>query len=157
MNREEAVAEAGFSGALESVPEARAWARGPLERLDVPEDKAEDALLVLSELCTNSVRHSRSGGPLGSYLVRLRRGVTRLRIEVTDAGGDGEPLARHPGPGHDHRHNGHSPTLRGAATATESLDEGGHGLALVEAFAARWWVSGGPGGRTVHAEIALDP
>jgi serine/threonine-protein kinase RsbW len=135
--------EHSFPGTKESVAEARTWLRTWLEKLAVPESVAEHAVLVLSELASNSVLHSRSAGPHHSYLVRLRRGVSKLRLEVIDAGGRTEPRARRNGSPHPF--------------ADCLGQEGGHGLALVEAFTQRWWTRGDEAGRTVGAELALEP
>jgi serine/threonine-protein kinase RsbW len=134
--------ECSFPGTKERVAQARSWLRAMLEKFGIGEEAGENAVLVLSELATNSAVHSRSSGPHGHYLVRLRRGVNVLRVEVVDAGGRTEPRARRNGSPHPF--------------AAESLGEGGHGLALVEAFAIRWWTRGTEKGRTVGAEIAVE-
>jgi anti-sigma regulatory factor (Ser/Thr protein kinase) len=87
---------------------------------------ADVAVLLASELVTNSVRHS--GFVVQGRLVTVTV-VTRgegVRIEVTDCGGAGVPVL---GP-----------------AACEA--EGGRGLRLVEALARRWGYERG-GGRTV--------
>jgi len=86
----------------------------------------DDAALLVDELFGNSVRHSRSGadGKMVTVAVRARDGV--VRVEVTDRSGPGVPELR--------------PACRDA--------EGGRGLQLVAALAARWgWRH--RGGRTV--------
>lgn len=135
--------ERSFPGVKESVPQSRAWVGKELELAGVASGVVADAVLVLSELVTNAVVHSCSSGPHGSVLVRVYFGVSRLRLEVTDAGGVGEPRARR---------DGHRPALGDAV-----LDESGHGLALVEAFATRWWTRGDSRGRTVCAELVRTP
>jgi serine/threonine-protein kinase RsbW len=129
--------ERSFPGVKESVPEARAWVRRELEEHKVPERPLEDALLVSSELVTNSILHSRSAGPDSTVCVRLRLGVTTLWLEVTDSGGVHEPKIRR---------NGHP----------QPLAESGHGLTLVDHYTTRWWTIGDTRGRTVGAEIVLD-
>jgi anti-sigma regulatory factor (Ser/Thr protein kinase) len=135
--------ERSFPGEKKSVREGRAWLGKELELAGVASAVVADAVLVCSELLTNAVLHSRSAGPLGSVLVRLRLGATRLRLEVTDAGGIQEPKARR---------NGCPQPF-----ADRAVHEGGHGLALVEHYTTRWWVRGGSEGRTVGAELAMDP
>jgi anti-sigma regulatory factor (Ser/Thr protein kinase) len=130
--------ECSFPGVKQSVSESRAWLGHELELAGVSPAVIADAALVLSELVTNSVVHSRSAGPLGSILVRLRLGVTKVRLEVSDAGGAGEPRARRNG-------------------QPEPLAQSGHGLALVEHCTTRWWTRGDSNGRTVGAEIAREP
>ena len=83
-----------------------------------------DAMLLVSELFGNSVRHSGSGRPGGTVTVTAGCGI--VRVEVTDRSGPGVPQLR--------------PAGRDA--------EGGRGLQLVAGLAARWgWRR--RGGRTV--------
>jgi serine/threonine-protein kinase RsbW len=133
-------AECAFVGTRDGVARARAWQRAWMDAVGVGEPAASDAVLVLSELATNAVLHSRSSGPYGSYLVRLCRGRAWLRVEVVDAGGRTAPRARR---------RGGLPPRPGAA------QESGYGLALVEAVSVGWWICGDETGCTVGAEIAL--
>ena len=97
------------------------------------------------------MRHSRSGAPLGAYLVRLYRGVTRVRLEVTDAGGPGTPVVRRSAAAAD---------LADPAAEHDwdaLLGESGSGLALVEHFAARWGTRGDARGRAVFADLDTGP
>lgn len=82
----------------------------------------ETAVLLTSELVTNAVRHART--PLS---VRLQGDASRIRVAVTDAGGD-------------------QPALR----LSRFPSEGGRGLALVSAMASDWGVEAEEGkGKTV--------
>jgi anti-sigma regulatory factor (Ser/Thr protein kinase) len=86
----------------------------------------ESAILLVSELFSNSLRHSRSGGPEGTVTVAVTASGGIVRVEVADRSGPGVPQLR--------------------------LDDGdvedGRGLRLVEGLAARWgWRRSG--GRTV--------
>ncbi|SFB90093.1 SpoIIE family protein phosphatase [Streptomyces aidingensis] len=92
------------------------------------EQLTEPAVLVVSELVTNAVRHAR--GPVG---VRLVRG-TRLLVEVSDSLPD-PPRARDAAPD----------------------DEGGRGLALVARTAQRWGTRREPHGKTIWLELPLPP
>jgi anti-sigma regulatory factor (Ser/Thr protein kinase) len=74
------------------------------------------AVLLVSEVFGNSVRHSGSGAPGETITVAIRAGDGIVRVEVTDRAGPGTPELRHAG--------------RDA--------EGGRGLQLVAALAARW-------------------
>ncbi|HEY2266562.1 MAG TPA: ATP-binding protein [Streptosporangiaceae bacterium] len=74
------------------------------------------AVLLVSEVFGNSVRHSGSGAPGETVTVAVRAGDGIVRVEVTDRAGPGTPELRHAG--------------RDA--------EGGRGLQLVAALAARW-------------------
>jgi anti-sigma regulatory factor (Ser/Thr protein kinase) len=76
----------------------------------------DDAVLLVSEVFGNSVRHSGSGAPGETVTVAVRAGDGIVRIEVTDRAGPETPKLR--------------PADRDA--------EGGRGLHLVAALAARW-------------------
>jgi serine/threonine-protein kinase RsbW len=89
----------------------------------------ETAVLLVSELVTNSVRHARTGGPVQA--LRLESTGAWLRIEVHDA----DP--RWPQPG--------TPT---------GLEESGFGFVLVNALADRWGVCQTATGKAVWAELA---
>jgi anti-sigma regulatory factor (Ser/Thr protein kinase) len=86
---------------------------------------AETALLLVSELVTNSVRHASTGVAL-----RLEITETWLRIEVHDAEPRG-PQLRTPG----------------------VLDESGFGLVIVDALATKWGVYETAAGKAVWAEL----
>ena len=75
------------------------------------------AVLLVSELVTNSVVHSRSRLPGGTITVTVTGTAAGARVEVRDAGGTSAPL------------------LKGA---DDALAEGGRGLRLVDDLAARW-------------------
>ena len=91
------------------------------------------AVLLVSEVFGNSVRHSGSGAPGETVTVAVRAGDGIVRVEVTDRAGPG------------------TPELRSAGCDAE----GGRGLQLVAALAARWgWLR--RGGRLVTwFELAL--
>ncbi|MEV8017823.1 ATP-binding protein [Streptomyces sp. NPDC086554] len=105
--------------------QARAW--------KVPDDVADTAVLLLSELMTNAVRHGRvpAGREVGARCV-LDGNV--FRVEVADAS-DVLPCPRQAGPD----------------------DESGRGLALVELLADAWGSYPRPYGigKTVWIELAL--
>jgi anti-sigma regulatory factor (Ser/Thr protein kinase) len=74
------------------------------------------AVLLVSEVFSNSVRHSSSGAPGETVTVAVISGGGTVRVEVTDRAGPGTPELR--------------PADRDA--------EGGRGLQLVAGLAARW-------------------
>ncbi len=74
------------------------------------------AVLLVSEIFSNSVRHSGSGAPGETVTVAVRAGDGIVRVEVTDRAGPGTPEL--------------GPASRDA--------EGGRGLQLVASLAARW-------------------
>jgi anti-sigma regulatory factor (Ser/Thr protein kinase) len=74
------------------------------------------AVLLVSELFTNSVRHSRSGAPQATATVTVTVGGGVVRVEVADRSGPGAPRLR----------------------LADGDAEGGRGLRLVAALATRW-------------------
>ena len=112
---------------LHAPAHARAWVG---ERtVDLPREVCDDALLMVSELVTNAVRH---GDP--DIVLSLFRRADRLRIEVYDSG-TRLPVLPH------HQPSADRPT--------------GRGLLIVAATAADWGVSRPPDrpGKTVWAEL----
>jgi serine/threonine-protein kinase RsbW len=97
------------------------WQRADLE---------ETAVLIVSELVTNAVRHASTGGSL--VALRLEIAGMSVRIEVHDT----DP--RWPQP-----------------STPDRLDESGFGFVLVNALASKWGVSDTATGKAVWAE--LDP
>jgi serine/threonine-protein kinase RsbW len=79
------------------------------------------AALLVSELVTNSLRHSASGQPGGTITVIVAVAAGETRIEVTDNGGTGEPVAREPGAGRDAAEDG-----RGLHLVAELSDAWGY-------------------------------
>jgi anti-sigma regulatory factor (Ser/Thr protein kinase) len=88
---------------------------------------ADAAVLVVSELVTNAVRHARDTGAIGLELTSVG---TWLRVEVQD----GDPSWRQPrSPAHD--------------------DESGLGLVVVDSVAGRWGIRRVSAGKAVWAEL----
>lgn len=115
---------------LHAPAQARAWLAARLSAVSA--QLVEDALLVVSELVTNAIRHGRP-----DIEVRLVTDPGRLRLEVHD-GGEQLPVVPHGRPSVDR--------------AT------GRGLLIVAATARDWGVVQGPdrAGKTVWAELAVD-
>jgi anti-sigma regulatory factor (Ser/Thr protein kinase) len=86
----------------------------------------DDAMLVVSELATNAVRHA--GSP---FRVSVMRRAGQVRISVRDIGRGG-------------------PTVRSATAASTS----GRGLALVAAVSSSWGVEPEADGKVVWADVA---
>lgn len=104
-------------GRPEAVSGVRAFTAGLLGR-DCA--STSTAVLLVSELVTNSIQHSRSrcsGGIVAVTLIALAGG---LRAEVHDEGSTTVP------------------TLRSEPSPAPDLEEGGRGLRLVDTLAARW-------------------
>lgn len=115
-----------------SVPEVRHWAQTTLSGWQVCQDLCRDVGLLVTELCTNAIRHT------GSELIgcALRAGEV-LRIEVTDQGnGSQRPQVRTAGP----------------------EGERGRGLLLVQMLTSSWGVrpAAQGTGRVVWCEIRPD-
>ncbi|WP_189549686.1 ATP-binding protein [Streptomyces lavendofoliae] len=106
------------------VGEARHRMREQLRRSGMTEEVVDDAVLVLSELLSNSCRHGRPlgrGVEVGDGDVRAAWRVDRhgtLTVEVTDGGGPTRPVPSTP-----------SVTARG-----------GRGLNIISALAQDWGV-----------------
>jgi anti-sigma regulatory factor (Ser/Thr protein kinase) len=82
--------------------------------------------LIVSELVTNSIVHSRSGRDGGMVTIVITGDATRVRVEVTDDGGTDLPR------------------LQRLDFAAES----GRGLHLVDALATTWDCGQDPAGTT---------
>jgi anti-sigma regulatory factor (Ser/Thr protein kinase) len=115
---------------------ARQWVR---ER--VPRGAVEVALLISSELVSNTLRHTASGLPGGRVVVALQVYPGWTRIAVRDDG---------PRPG--------APAPWPTVALPDFLAEGGRGMWAVATLSRRWGVLGVLGGPlTVWATIAHHP
>ncbi|MBD9725796.1 ATP-binding protein [Streptomyces caniscabiei] len=119
-----------FPGLPDQVAEARHFVAALLQERGV----ADDAVLVVSELATNAVRHTLSGSAGGWFLVVVAFRADGVRLEVVDQGGDNVP----------------------EMCDVVSQDNGGRGLWLVSACAKDWGVKDVPSGRTVWADLVGD-
>jgi anti-sigma regulatory factor (Ser/Thr protein kinase) len=90
----------------------RDWIGSAITRHDCPVDAA-DAALAVAELYANAVMHGPAGGRVLAGYCLWRDGA---RIVVCDGGGPGRPRLRESG----------------------GLAEGGRGLQVINALAARW-------------------
>jgi anti-sigma regulatory factor (Ser/Thr protein kinase) len=117
-------------GTAQSVSAAREVAR---ELLGDEHPAIETTLLLVSELVTNSVLHSRSGLPDGRVALVLCTGPAGILIQVSDDGGPSEPRV-----------------------SAESADasEHGYGLLLVDALADRWGSICSPQGRVTWCRVS---
>jgi anti-sigma regulatory factor (Ser/Thr protein kinase)/DNA-binding XRE family transcriptional regulator len=89
----------------------------------------DEAVLCLSELVTNSVLHSASARPGGTFRIRASLRAGALRVEVEDDGGPWR-------------------------SATSHDTDGGHGLVIVDALARNWGMAkNGNVGRAIWFEI----
>jgi|SRR5215469_6669737 len=120
-------------GTPESVSAARQIAR---ELLGDGHPAIETAMLLISELVTNSVLHSRSGEPGGRVTVVLCTGPAGILVQVSDDGGPSEPRV---------------------SALSPDFAEHGYGLLLVDALADRWGSICSPGGRVTWCRIGVAP
>jgi anti-sigma regulatory factor (Ser/Thr protein kinase) len=88
-----------------------------LTRSGLSPDVVDDAVLIMSELLGNSLRHARPL-PTGGLHVRWEVGFAELEVAVTDGGASTAPRA-----------------LRGRTWSV-----GGRGLSIVETLGAAWGV-----------------
>lgn len=128
-----AAAQGAKPSATVLVPHASSsvrWARTRLAEdlasCGVPSAVVDDAVLVLSEVLSNALKHAR---PLASGQVRVswQLGDGALELQVTDGGGPTRP--------------------RPASPSLSAL--GGRGLSIVANLAADWGVREEPGESTV--------
>ncbi|MFF9338501.1 MULTISPECIES: ATP-binding protein [unclassified Streptomyces] len=129
-------AEWTFPAEADAVRTARHAVRETLRSWEVDAAVGDIAVLLVSELVTNSLRYA--SGPIGVRILRAEGATTTpprhsaLLVEVSD------PL---PDP----------PVERPARPD----DEGGRGLGLVACSARRWGTRQGSTGKTVWFELAL--
>ncbi|MET9408288.1 ATP-binding protein [Streptomyces sp. NPDC002935] len=118
-----------------SVGRARTLLREQATSWKIPEEVAETAVLLLSELMTNAYRHARVS-PGREIWARCALDDDRVRVWVTDAS-DTLPTPRNTSPD----------------------DESGRGLELVAALADDWGAAPREGGigKTVWLELRLTP
>ncbi len=118
---------------LARLPEAVRTARDALATMTgrLPESVLDDLRLVVSELVSNSIRHS-TGDPDALIRLRVWMSAEAVRIEAADTGRGFDPMVR--------------PSQSGS----------GWGLLLVGRLATRWGVAASDAGTTVWFERSLD-
>jgi anti-sigma regulatory factor (Ser/Thr protein kinase) len=119
-------------GTADAAGKARQLAR---EFLGAGHPAADTVVLIVSELVTNAVVHSRSGAPGGFISVSLCSGDAGVLIQVRDDGGQsGRWVSAPPG----------------------SIAEHGYGLLLVDALADSWGTVAGPQGRVTWCRVSCN-
>ena len=93
----------------------------------VPDDTLADLKLALTEACTNSVRHAYGEERAGTVEIVYRFRPDRLEIEVADDGVGFDPDR--------------------PASESQSLAEGGLGIAIIRSLADEVEIGGGSDGR----------
>jgi anti-sigma regulatory factor (Ser/Thr protein kinase) len=121
-------------GTPESVGAARQMVR---QTLGDGHPAAETVQLVVSELVTNAIVHTKSGAPGGTVTVALCPGPGGVLVQVRDDGGTSQPR------------------LTSAAADPRTGAEQGYGLLLVDALADRWGSISSPNGRVTWCRIGL--
>ncbi|QVQ50484.1 ATP-binding protein [Spiractinospora alimapuensis] len=104
-----------FTARPDQVGAARAFTCGVLEG----HPSCDDALVVVSELATNSVQHSLSGCYEGPFIVSIEVHEESVRLSVLDLGSDSEPVLEQP---------------------EDATQERGRGLWLVAQLSKEWGV-----------------
>lgn len=115
----------------EGVPERLADIRQYLRHILGDVDGGDDVVLVASELAANAIRHSKSGGAGGSFVLQVAAFTDCWHVRVDDQGGPSSPMLED----------------------VKDTDESGRGLPMVAALARAWGTLGGNAGRTVWAEV----
>ncbi|GGK73473.1 hypothetical protein Sme01_06830 [Sphaerisporangium melleum] len=137
---------AGFvtvAGRVDQVGVARAFARRLLDGCPL----LEEALLVVSELVSNSVQHSHSSLPGGTVTLYVLHVGARVRVEVRDDGAGGVPCMRPAG----------SEAFPEWAGDLDEVDLRGRGLRLVDEVATCWGFAIGHRRTTTWAELCPEP
>jgi anti-sigma regulatory factor (Ser/Thr protein kinase) len=132
---------------LPGAPESAAAARRLAHQLLGDRHPVSDtAMLLVSELVTNSVLHSESRRPGGTVTVAVCAGPTSVLIQVRDDGGPARP--RLP--------TGQAPEAAAdAAAASARSAEHGYGLLLVDALAETWGTVTTADGRVTWCRLAF--
>lgn len=118
-----------------SVPVVRHLVQDDLAGRQLPRRLVEDALVVVSELMGNAVRHARpldTGNSAGCVRVEWSASSEEVRIGVTDGGGLDKPHVEE----------------------TSPSDSSGRGLTIVDAVAQEWGVTSADGEVTVYAVVS---
>ncbi|HUY45496.1 MAG TPA: bifunctional DNA primase/polymerase [Streptosporangiaceae bacterium] len=115
----------GVYAELDGIPQAAGQARALVRDL------------LVSELVSNKVAHSRSGRPGGTLAIAVETALRpgNVDIQVRDDGGLDAPAPAAPGPDNEH----------------------GRGLAIVTALAAEWSTQTGPAGRSTWCRLNTSP
>ncbi|MCO5999807.1 ATP-binding protein [Actinoallomurus rhizosphaericola] len=130
-----------FAGIPQQVSAARRFTHSLLADTSA----ADDAAWVTGELATNAIKYSRSGSEGGVFTVEVLRWRHRVQIQVTDAGGDNEPIL---------------PTTAPSALFTERrlLREGRRGLYGIGALAHEFGTyQHTDGSRVIWVRLKTDP
>jgi serine/threonine-protein kinase RsbW len=98
--------------------------------------RLDTAVLLTSELATNSIKHSESGSSGGTVTITLISVPDGIRVEVIDDGSENEPA------------------VRLSQAESPELIETGRGLQLVEFLSANWGYYRDTAGTVTWFELA---
>jgi anti-sigma regulatory factor (Ser/Thr protein kinase) len=127
-----------ISAELAGRPESARAARDLVRRaLGDHHPSAADAQVLVSELVSNAIAHSRSGQPGGKLTVAVEASADSpdVVIRVDDAGAAGQPILRSP----------------------RRDSERGRGLRIVAALASDWGTETGASGRSTWCRLSSEP
>jgi len=125
----------GMYADLPGTPQAVRQAREIVSQtLGEDHPSAHDATLIVSELVSNAIAHSRSGQPGGTLtiFVEMTRRPDEVRVQVRDAGGPEAP----------------------SVTTADPDSEHGRGLTIVTALATEWGTEANHAGRTTWCRLS---
>lgn len=136
---------------LPGVPQSATAARRLTRQLlGADHPMADTAMLLVSELVTNSVLHSLSRRPGGTVTVAVCVGPVSVLIQVRDDGGQSEPQLQTMQPA------GEPKLADESVGASDVGDEHGYGLLLVDALAERWGTVATAEGQVTWCRLAVD-
>ncbi|MCD0452416.1 ATP-binding protein [Actinocorallia sp. API 0066] len=119
-----------FDGEMRELVEARRFVRS----VGAGHGALYRAVLVMNELATNAILHTRSGDEGGLFVVEVEVGADGMKVGVVDMGADQEPVVVDRG--------------------VEALD--GRGLELVGRIAEKWGFEEVRVGRRVWAVVPAE-
>jgi serine/threonine-protein kinase RsbW len=123
-----------FQGQAGQVRAARQWIAELLPECE----PLADVLLLVSELCTNAVMHTRSGEAGGRFSLAVAWTRESVRVVVEDQGSSTAPTIG---------------VRTGDPARADEADESGRGLRLVDRLASDWGTASRPGRRWVWADV----
>jgi anti-sigma regulatory factor (Ser/Thr protein kinase) len=147
---------------LPGVPESAARARSVVRHvLGDSHPAADTAMLLVSELVTNSVMHSQSRLTGGTVTVAVCTGAAGVLIQVRDDGGPSSPRMLGAHASVDVTASAEADRAAPAQNAAASSDgvaagdEHGYGLLLVDALAETWGSIATKEGRVTWCRLAV--
>ena len=161
-------------GVADSAGVARTMAR---ELLGDGDPAVDTVMLLISELVTNAIIHTRSGAPGGTVTVALCPGPASVFVQVHDDGASSVPRVvprpwrgqvngrRSLAPATTSGNGDYAPSRSATSAAVEAESaleapfeaEHGYGLVLVDALADSWGTIASPDGRVTWFRVSQQP